>query len=268
MSEPALTTDATMAVFLDLENIAIGARDAGLPPFNIKIVIERLLVRGNIVVRKAYCDFERAKDLKRGLHEAAFELIEIPHTRQAGKNSAGIRMVVDALDLSYTKPHIDTFVILSGDSDFSPLVNKLRENAKKVIGLGVKKSTSDLFINICNEFIYYDDLARTKPVRQPKTPKPAATTPVDPAATGPTREQAFEQLLATLDALIDERGEDDRIYGSMIKPALTRRNPGFRERAHGFGSFNEMLRAAEKEGLVKLELEGGSKNFVVRPVKG
>ncbi len=159
----ATASDATMAVFLDLENIALGARDAKYPSFDIEKVLERLLLKGHIVVKKAYCDFERYKDFKRGLHEAAFELIEIPHVRQSGKNSADIRMVVDALDLCYTKGHVDTFVILSGDSDFSPLVSKLRENAKTVIGVGVKNSTSDLFINNCDEFIYYDDLVRKEP---------------------------------------------------------------------------------------------------------
>src|SRR6476660_8532413 len=158
----AQDSDATMAVFLDLENIALGAHDADFPEFDIRKVLERLLLKGQIVVKKAYCDFERYKTFKRGLHEAAFELIEIPHVRQSGKNSADIRMVVDALDLCYTKGHVDTFVIISGDSDFSPLVSKLRENAKTVIGLGVKKSTSDPFISNCDEFIYYDDLVRAK----------------------------------------------------------------------------------------------------------
>src|ERR1700757_3290634 len=153
-------SEATMAVFLDLENIALGARDANYPSFDIQMVLERLLLKGQIVVKKAYCDFDRYKEFKRSLHEAAFELIEIPHLRQSGKNSADIRMVVDALDLCYTKGHVDTFVILSGDSDFSPLVSKLRENDKTVIGVGVKSSTSDLFINNCDEFIYYDDLVR------------------------------------------------------------------------------------------------------------
>src|SRR5271156_7233281 len=155
--------NATMAVFLDLENIALGAMDANYPQFDIQKVLERLLLKGHIVVKKAYCDFERGKAFKRDLHEAAFELIEIPHVRQSGKNSADIRMVVDALDLCYTKSHVDTFVIISGDSDFSPLVSKLRENAKTVIGIGVKNSTSDLFINNCDEFLYYDDLVRAAP---------------------------------------------------------------------------------------------------------
>ena len=154
--------DSTMAVFLDLENIALGARDARYPRFDITKILERLLLKGHIVVKKAYCDFDRYKEFKRDLHEAAFELIEIPHVRQSGKNSADIRMVVDALDLCYTKSHVDSFVIISGDSDFSPLVSKLRENAKTVIGMGVKNSTSDLFINYCDEFLYYDDLVRAQ----------------------------------------------------------------------------------------------------------
>src|SRR5271169_436437 len=158
-------SSTTMAVFLDLENIALGALDANYPPFSIRKVLERLLLKGHIVVKKAYCDFDRYKTFKRDLHEAAFELIEIPHLRQSGKNSADIRMVVDALDLCYTKGHVDTFVIISGDSDFSPLVSKLRENAKTVIGVGVKNSSSDLFINNCDEFIYYDDLVRKDSAR-------------------------------------------------------------------------------------------------------
>src|SRR5678815_291101 len=153
---------STMAVFLDLENIAIGAVEAQFPAFEVRKVIERLLLKGHIVVKKAYCDFDRYKTFKRGLHEAAFELIEIPHVRQSGKNSADIRMVVDALDLCYTKSHVDSFVIISGDSDFSPLVSKLRENDKTVIGVGVKNSTSDLLIGCCDEFIYYDDLVRER----------------------------------------------------------------------------------------------------------
>src|SRR6201994_2958551 len=187
MSAP--DTEATMAVFLDLENIALGAHDAQFPAFDIRKVIERLLLKGHIVVKKAYCDFERYKSFKRGLHEAAFELIEIPHVRQSGKNSADIRMVVDALDLCYTKGHVDTFVIISGDSDFSPLVSKLRENAKTVIGVGVKNSTSDLFINNCDEFIYYDDLVRKEPSRaRRRTAAPKAASAAAPASTSASGE--------------------------------------------------------------------------------
>src|SRR6201984_491358 len=171
MSAPDST--ATTAVFLYLENFPLGARDANYPAFDIKKVLERLLLKGQIVVKKAYCDFDRYKEFKRGLHEAAFELIEIPHLRQSGKNSADIRMVVDALDLCYTKGHVDTFAIISGDSDFSPLVSKLRENAKTVIGVGVKNSSSDLYISNCDEFLYYDDLVRTE---TSKTRKRSAAT--------------------------------------------------------------------------------------------
>src|ERR1017187_156799 len=178
-------SDATMAVFLDLENIALGALEAHFPAFDVRKVLERLLLKGQIVVKKAYCDFERYKTFKRGLHEAAFELIEIPHVRQSGKNSADIRMVVDALDLCYTKSHVDTFVIISGDSDFSPLVSKLRENDKTVIGVGVKKSTSDLLVAACDEFIYYDDLVRVQKTRKPaptRRSKASVKDPVIPAA--------------------------------------------------------------------------------------
>src|SRR6184192_4357767 len=236
------TTDsnATMAVFLDLENIALGARDARFPRFDIQKVIERLLLKGQIVVKKAYCDFDRYKEFKRALHEAAFELIEIPHVRQSGKNSADIRMVVDALDLCYTKGHVDTFVIVSGDSDFSPLVSKLRENAKTVIGMGVKNSTSDLFINNCDEFLYYDDLVRVAPSKasRRRTATIAVAKPVEGQNKGPTLEKAFDILVETLEAVTEERGENEPIWGSMIKQAIKRRHPGFNERAHGFRSFN------------------------------
>lgn len=254
-------SDATMAVFLDLENVILGAREAKFAPFDVRLVLDRLLLRGQIVVKKAYCDFDRYKDFKRGLHEAAFELIEIPHVRQSGKNSADIRMVVDALDLCYTKPHLDTFVIISGDSDFSPLVSKLRENDKTVVGVGVKNSSSDLFINNCDQFIYYDDLARARRAERPKVPK---SPPVDGA---PTLDQALEQIAATLAALQEERGEDYRIGGSMMKQALQRRNPGFNERAHGFKSFKDLLKAAEERGLPKVETDGKSRQIFVRAVE-
>src|ERR1051325_9434302 len=195
-------SDATMAVFLDLENIALGARDAHYPTFDIQKVIERLLLKGHIAVKKAYCDFDRYKEFKRNLHEAAFELIEIPHVRQSGKNSADIRMVVDALDLCYTKGHVDTFAIISGDSDFSPLVSKLRENAKTVVGVGVKNSSSDLFINNCDEFIYYDDLVRGAAVkRRQRAPAGAPSVKATPEENkGPSLEKAFQMVSETLEA--------------------------------------------------------------------
>ena len=264
------TDDATMAVFLDLENIALGAHDAHYPDFDVNKVIERLLLKGHIVVKKAYCDFERYKEFKRGLHESAFELIEIPHLRQSGKNSADIRMVVDALDLCYTKGHVDTFVIISGDSDFSPLVSKLRENAKTVIGVGVKNSTADLFIGNCDEFLYYDDFVRAEASRG----RPRAKIEVgelretkEAAAKGPSPEDAFQQVAETLEALSQERAEDESVWGSMIKQAIKRRNPGFNERAYGFRSFNDLLLEAQKRGLLKLEADEKSGGYTVRAVE-
>src|SRR5438445_497116 len=208
-------SNATMAVFLDLENIALGARDAHYPAFDIRKVLERLLLKGQIVVKKAYCDFDRYKDFKRSLHEAAFELIEIPHLRQSGKNSADIRMVVDALDLCYTKGHVDTFVIISGDSDFSPLVSKLRENAKTVIGVGVKNSSSDLLINNCDEFIYYDDLVRAESSKARKrTASNASASKAEGSdSKGPVLADALDLVVETLEAITEEREEDESIWG-------------------------------------------------------
>jgi len=261
-----------MAVFLDLENIAVGARDARYPQFDIQKVLERLLVKGHIVVKKAYCDFERGKAFKRDLHEAAFELIEIPHLRQSGKNSADIRMVVDALDLCYTKSHVDTFVIISGDSDFSPLVSKLRENAKTVIGVGVKNSTADLFINNCDEFIYYDDLVRSElPKTRQRSAAPATAAPktAENEAKLPARPpvaDAFDLVTKTLEALAAERSEDDPVYGSMIKQAIKRRHPGFNERAYGFRSFNDLLLEMQNRSLLKLEPDKKSGGYTVQAI--
>jgi uncharacterized protein (TIGR00288 family) len=261
-----------MAVYLDLENIALGARDAKFPAFDIRKVLERLLLKGHIVVKKAYCDFERYKDFRRGLHEAAFELIEIPHVRQSGKNSADIRMVVDALDLCYTKSHVDTFVIISGDSDFSPLVSKLRENAKTVIGMGVKESTSDLFISNCDEFLYYDDLVRGERLplakgRRSSGPSASAhkAEPPQSEGHGPTAAAALDLVAQTLEALRAERGEDYEVRGSLIKQTIKRRNPGFNERAHGFRAFNELLLEAQKRGLLKLDADKQAGTYIVRP---
>src|SRR6266513_397477 len=268
----ATDSNATMAVFLDLENIALGARDAHYPRFNIQKVLERLLLKGQIVVKKAYCDFDRYKEFKRDLHEAAFELIEIPHVRQSGKNSADIRMVVDALDLCYTKSHVETFVIISGDSDFSPLVSKLRENNKVVIGVGVKNSTSDLLIANCDEFIFYDDLVREKKrpaARRPASRPSAGETPKVPGkasreeSNAPAKKSDDERRQKALD-LVAERGEEEKIWGSMVKQALKRRNPGFTESYHGFRSFNALLETAEKSGSLKLERDEKSGGYIVR----
>ena len=370
-----------MALFCDFENVALGVKDARYEHFDIGKILERLLLKGSIVVKKAYCDWDRYKDFKSSMHQASFEMIEIPHVRMSGKNSADIRMVVDALDLCYTKAHVDTFVIISGDSDFSPLVSKLRENNKTVIGVGVKNSTSDLLIANCDEFIFYDDLVREQrrrsaavaksraPVRRKpdapekseklekaekpeKTEKPekpgrvghndrparagkvgkesasgkAADLDRDirderrerataaligdgagPGEASPAQEgfapegTAYEPLTSdeamaeplglggngsgtvgaerdervqrgldlvveTIDALLAERGEDERIWGSMVKQTLKRRNPGFNELYYGFKSFNRMLEEARDRNLIALENDDKSGGYIVRAV--
>ncbi|MFO1407658.1 MAG: NYN domain-containing protein [Steroidobacteraceae bacterium] len=292
----AKTSITNMAVFCDFENVALGVRDARYAKFDIDKVLEKLLLKGSIVVKKAYCDWERYKEFKAPMHEASFEMIEIPHVRMSGKNSADIRMVVDALDLCYTKSHVDTFVIVSGDSDFSPLVSKLRENNKLVIGVGVKSSTSDLLIANCDEFIYYDDLVRKEeqrsgrrktPARPPAAKASSAAAPPADAATAPSepagrslpraarpktdeekKQEAFDLVLSTIEALAEDRDLDDKIWGSMIKQALKRQRPGFNESYHGFRSFNQLLEEAAARRLVELERDEKSGGYVVRAVGG
>ena len=280
----ASNENLSMALFCDFENVALGVRDANYEKFDIKPVLERLLLKGSIVVKKAYCDWDRYKAFKAPMHEASFELIEIPHVRQSGKNSADIRMVVDALDLCYTKSHVSTFVIISGDSDFSPLVSKLRENDKVVIGVGVKNSTSDLLIANCDEFIFYDDLVREKkrPAARRAAPKAAAggdtkqaAKPVAGEAKAPAkkgdeerRAEAVELIEETLEALATERGGDEKIWGSMVKQALKRRKPGFNESYYGFRSFNALLETAEKGGTISLERDEKSGGYIVRLLAG
>lgn len=284
-----------MALFCDFENVALGVQDAKYERFDIGKVLERLLLKGSIVVKKAYCDWERYKAFKAPMHEASFELIEIPHVRQSGKNSADIRMVVDALDLCYTKSHVETFVIISGDSDFSPLVSKLRENNKIVIGVGVKNSTSDLLIANCDEFIFYDDLVREQKkaesrkagarkavgaggarkkgaepasnVADAKNPA-AIVMPARPEAkpndAGDRQQEAIDIILSTVEALVSERGGDDKIWGSMVKQAVKRVRPGFNESYYGFRSFNGLLEAAEQAGSLRLERDEKSGGYIVR----
>ena len=267
--------DSNLAVFCDFENIALGVRDAKLKKLDVRPIVERLLLKGSIVAKKAYCDWDRYKEYKPTMHEAAFELIEIPHARLSGKNSADIRMVVDALDLCYTKEHIDTFVIVSGDSDFSPLVSKLRENAKSVIGVGVKSSTSDLLMNNCDEFIFYDDLvAERRPSRRRprsrargrggapagdaaagKTPPPVP--PDDPAQKG------LDLVVETAEEIYAERGDRAKLWGSMIKQTLKRRRPGFNESSCGFGSFNDLLEEAQARGMLELDRDERSGGYVI-----
>jgi uncharacterized protein (TIGR00288 family) len=262
---------ASLAVFCDFENIAIGVRESRYADFDISRVLERLLLKGSIVVKKAYCDWDRYKDFKKSMHEAAFELIEIPHVRQSGKNSADIRMVVDALDLCYTKPHVNTFAVMSGDSDFSPLVTKLRENNKTVIGVGVKNSTSDLFTSACDEFIFYDDLVREHEKRVKSRRKPApkgkAAVPKDQVDAEDRRQKAFDLVLDTIELLWDERGDEDDIWGSMVKQAIKRRQPGFNESYYGFRSFSELLRTMEQDGLLELEPDERSGGYIIRDVR-
>lgn len=263
---------ANLAVFCDFENIAIGVRESKYADFDVGKVVERLLLKGNIIVKKAYCDWDRYDRYKKTMHEAAFELIEIPHVRQSGKNSADIRMVVDALDLCYTKTHVDTFVILSGDSDFSPLVSKLRENNKIVIGVGVKNSTSDLLTSSCDEFIFYDDLVRVK--QRKKRPKKkavakkkgsAAPEPL-PKAEDERKERAIDLVIETVDAFFEERDEEELIWGSMVKQAIKRRKPGFTESYYGYRSFSEVLEDAEKQGLIELEKDAKSGGYIITAV--
>jgi uncharacterized protein (TIGR00288 family) len=260
-----------MALFCDFENIALGVRDARYAQFDIKKVLERLLLKGSIVVKKAYCDWERYKEFKSTMHEAAFELIEIPHVRQSGKNSADIRMVVDALDLCYTKLHVDAFVIISGDSDFSPLVSKLRENNKYVIGIGVKQSTSDLLSANCDEFIFYDDLVREQEAKlKRKTKKSTAKPAHDNKKPGTARsdddrrQEALDFIVETVEALIAERGSDERIWGSLVKTTMQRRRPGFTESFYGFRSFKELVEDAQKRGLLEVLREDKSSQYKVR----
>lgn len=288
-----------MAIFCDFENVAIGVRDAKYEDFDIDLVLERLLDKGKIVVKRAYADWERYKSAKRGMHEAAFEMIEIPHVSYSGKNSADIRLVVDALDLCHTKSHVDVFVIVSGDSDFSPLVSKLRENNKRVIGLGVKNSSSDLLIENCDEFIYYDDLVRAKrearreKAQRPSGPRaaqaprrndeprasstasatsaassasvPAGAAPADGDKAEKTPEQrqieALEMVLETVEALFQDR--DGAVYGSMVKQVLKRKKPSFSERFHGYRTFNDLLEDAQRRGLLEMHVDEKSGGYVV-----
>ena len=262
----------SMALFCDFENVALGVRDAKYEKFDIKPVLERLLLKGSIVVKKAYCDWDRYKSFKATMHEANFELIEIPHVRQSGKNSADIRMVVDALDLCYTKSHVNTFVIISGDSDFSPLVSKLRENAKQVIGVGVRQSTSDLLVANCDEFIFYDDLVResrpTSSRRDNRDTSHAAKPPTEENARREDpelrRTQAIDMAVETFDALMSARGDSGKIWASAIKQAIKRRKPGFNESHYGFRSFGNLLEEAQSRGLLQVGRDEKSGTYAYR----
>ena len=269
----------SMALFCDFENVALGVRDAQYEKFDIKPILERLLLKGSIVVKKAYCDWERYKGFKATMHEANFELIEIPHVRQSGKNSADIRLVVDALDLCYTKSHVNTFVIISGDSDFSPLVSKLRENNKQVIGVGVKQSTSDLLIANCDEFIFYDDLVRENQRAQARRQNPGSNNP--PAqrrspeeersrkeTQDERRTQGVELAVETFEALLSERGDSGKIWASVLKEAIKRRKPDFSESYYSFRTFGNLLEEAQARGLLEFGRDEKSGAYVYRSLGG
>ena len=267
----------TLAVFIDFENLVLGLKDRH-ERFNVDRVLSRLLERGYIVVKRAYADWRRFAPYADGMHEAAIELIEVPARRMTGKNSADIRLCVDALDLSYSKPHIDTFVILSGDSDFSPLVSKLRENNKHVIGVGTKGSTSALLRDNCDEFIYYEDLvppSRSRsqaqapasvstPVVVVPAPVPAPVSTVVPAAAD-KQPEAMGLLVEALQTLQSEKRE--RFWSSLIKTAIRRRHPSFEESAYGYRGFDRMLEDAAAKGLVTLERDSANRTYIVKDFK-
>ena len=248
-----MASEPLIAVFVDFENLAIGARGMDGGKFDVKLILQRLLEKGRIVFKRAYCDWNRYRDVVRDFHSHGIEMVDIPQTRMSGKNSADIHMVVDALDLCYSKEHIDTFALLSGDSDFSPLGGKLKENDKRVLGVGVKKSTSDLLIASCDEFIYYDDLVRAKK-------KPARRTSRSKKKSDP-KDEAMQQLIEILRSLDRDY---DTLWGSMVKQTIRRVHPGFNEEYAGYRSFADLLKDGEKQGLLELEYDADRGNYKVR----
>jgi len=245
----ATPEERKIAMFCDLENVALGVRDSEVKRFDINLVLERLLEKGKIIVKRAYADWERYSEFKKPFHEAAIELIDIPQRRYSGKNSADIKMVVDAMDLCYAKEHLDTFVVLSGDSDFSPLVSKLKENNKYVIGIGVKNSSSNLLVDNCDEFIYYEDVWRDREK--------------GPELTGVTKKKAevFSLLIDSVLAL--QRENKDVLFGSLIKQTMQRKKPSFNEGYYGYSTFTELLQDAERHAILKLKKDQRSGTLVV-----
>jgi uncharacterized protein (TIGR00288 family) len=243
-------SEMSLAIFFDFENLALGFKEKKETAFDIQKVLERLVEKGKIVVKKAYSDWSRYATYKQAFHAAGVELIEIPRRGMTGKNSADIRMVVDAMELSYSKEHIGTFVIVSGDSDFSPLVSKLKENGKHVIGLAMRDSTSDLLITNCDEFIFYDDLERPSQ---------------DPPAVGDhiskKKQEAFRLLLDSVEALIREN--KPILYASMVKDTMKRKKPSFNESYYGYRTFTDLLEDAETHGLVELNMDSRSGTYVI-----
>jgi uncharacterized protein (TIGR00288 family) len=252
-ADPSLRHEVTTAVFVDFENLALGAEQDKKGRFEIELVLKRLLERGRIVFKRAYCDWSRFQNFMREFHTLGFEMVDIPRSNVSGKNSADIRMVVDAIDLCYSKTHIDTFALLTGDSDFSPLVSKLKENDKRVLGCGVRSSTSDLLANNCDEFIFYDDLIRAsaKPRRKAKRED----------GHDKKQQEAFDRLLETIASL---ETDYDPVWGSLVKQTVKRVYPGFNESYYGYKTFAELLEHAAREGLIELELDPQRGNYRVK----
>ncbi len=261
-----MSEEPIIAVFVDFENLAIGVRDMKAGQFQIHVVLKRLLEKGRLVYKRAYCDWSHYRDAVKEFHAQGIELIDIPQSKASGKNSADIRMVVDALDLCYSKAHIDVFALISGDSDFSPLVSKLKENNKRVIGCGAKRSTSDLLIANCDEFIYYDDLIRTarKTPAAKKRPKAADGKSDEAKSDEDKREEAVEHVLGVLHSIEQDY---DPLWGSTLKQAIRRVHPGFSESYYGYGSFSELLEDLKARGHVELEYDESRGNYKVRRKK-
>jgi uncharacterized protein (TIGR00288 family) len=260
-ADPSLRKELITAVFVDFENLALGVEQDKKGRFEIDLVLKRLLERGRIVFKRAYCDWPRFKDFMHEFHRQGFEMVDIPSSKVSGKNSADIRMVVDAIDLSYSKSHIDTFVLLTGDSDFSPLVSKLKENDKRVIGCGVRSSTSDLLANNCDEFIFYDDLIRVQKRTQTRQKPKRMSADTD---TDKRKQEAFDRLVATVTSL---ETDYDPVWGSLVKPTLKRVYPGFNESYYGYTTFAELLQDAAKEGVIRLELDEQRGNYRVKSIR-
>jgi uncharacterized protein (TIGR00288 family) len=252
--DTTLRDELTTAVFVDFENLALGVEQDKKGRFEIELVLKRLLERGRIVFKRAYCDWTRFQNFMREFHLQGFEMIDIPRSNVSGKNSADIRMVVDAVDLCYSKSHIDTFVLVTGDSDFSPLVSKLKENNKRVVGCGVRSSTSDLLANNCDEFIFYDDLIRVKKQTQTRQKQPKKEL-------DKKQQEAFDRIMATVASL---ETDYDPIWGSLVKQTVKRVYPGFNESYYGYRNFSDLLEDAAKAGLIELELDEQRGNYRVR----
>ncbi|HBO43515.1 MAG TPA: hypothetical protein DD670_06210 [Planctomycetaceae bacterium] len=254
-----MSEEPLIAVFVDFENLAIGVRDMKAGPFQIQLVLKRLLEKGRIVYKRAYCDWSNYRDAVKEFHTQGIELIDVPQSKMSGKNSADIRMVVDALDLCYSKGHIDMFALISGDSDFSPLVSKLKESNKRVIGCGVKSSTSDLLIANCDEFLYYDDLARAATKKKKPAPKPKKGGKEEEEQD--KKQEAADRVSEILTSIEQDY---DPLWGSTLKQAIRRVYPGFSESYYGYGSFSELLEDLKAKGVIELEYDDSRGNYKVR----